>query len=79
VFIYFLWVCSRYCPKKDPTQSKGGTLGRASILLQKIVDFARKFAFLQPLAKLVVVGVVVHETGASVGKNEMLSPWVLST
>jgi len=75
----FIWVVRDIAPKKDPTQSKGGTLSRAPILLQKIVDFARKFACSQPLAKLVVAGFVVPETGASVGKNEMLSPWVLST
>jgi len=41
------------------------------------MGFASKFVYSQSLAKLVFARVVVIETGASVEKNEMLSPLAL--
>jgi len=73
----FLSDWSSYDPKKYPTQSKGGTLGRASILLQLFMRFARKFSLSQSLSQLVVVEATVFETCASVVKNEVLFPLVL--
>jgi hypothetical protein len=40
-----------------------------------IYALSKKFALSQSLAELVVAGVAVLETGASVAKNEILCPW----